>query len=673
MRTRTSRTRSIVGVLSAAMTVAFFSGGARADWSRRFPESLPEGRFMHALAYDENNSEIVLFGGSTTIPQGDTWVWDGNNWHRRRPVRTPGPRIGHAMAYFAARHRVTLFGGQDANTVSFDDTWEWDGEDWVRVQVVTSPSPRHFHAMAYDSARSRLVLFGGLASSGALGDTWEFDGSVWQARQPANSPPARYRHAMAYDEVRQRVVLFGGSSGADALLGDTWEWNGVNWVLRTSSSSPAPRFGHTMAWEAERLRVALYGGRGAIKDLADTWEWDGGNWVQRPLSPAPVARRHHGMAYDRDHGRLVIFGGNGARRDHWELSPVDASAEVACGTGEGGGGVVDILGGPLTGMRPIGPRRLPWNAYNTAVGHTRPACGNVDGDPWDELIVGIGSFPGRGGFVVVLDDGLHDHRVLRWIRVPWSAYVQAEGSTRPACGDLDGDGRAEIVVGLGPHPAAGGFFVVFGNTTDNFARRAWGRVRWQAYNSANGETRPACGDIDNDGLDEIVIGLGRFARTGGFLFTYDDAEAGYPLLRTTRLDWSAYNAANGETWPACGNMDDDAADEVLVGIGRFPGEGGRCRLLDDAEEDHAPLGWLDVGWGAYKAANGEVRPATGELDGTYGDEIVLGLGSHPAAGGYFPVCDVTQGVFIRLIWGRLTLSAYNSTNGESFPAVGRLR
>ncbi|GEM_PF-3683858 len=673
MHTIGNRTLAPLGTLLVAALLFASARGAWADWSQRYPANKPDARSMHGMALDEDTNEVILFGGGTGVPVGDTWAWDGLDWSRRLPTHSPGPRIGHAMAWFAAMHHIVLFGGQNASSVSLDDTWEWTGADWVRVPIVVSPSPRHFHAVAYDSARSRLVLFGGRGSAGALGDTWEYDGTFWRARQPATLPPARFLHAMAYDEVRQRVVLFGGTNDAGALLGDTWEWNGVDWSRRTPPVSPDARYGHAMAWDAERGRVALFGGRGTTKDLADAWEWDGANWVQRPLLSAPAGRRQHAMVYDRSRDRMLLFGGSGSRRDHWELSPVDASSEIACGSGGGGDGIVDLFGGPLTAMRYIGLRRLPWEAYDQAVGQTRPACGDMDGDPWDELVVGIGPYPGNGGFVVVMDDGLHRHAVLRWVRVPWAAYNQAEGSTRPACGDLDGDGKDEIVVGLGPYPAAGGIFVVFGNSTDNYAVHKWGRVRWTGYNTANGETRPACGDIDDDGLDEIVIGLGRYARTGGYLFTYDDADEDYAFLRTIRLDWTEYNAANGETWPACGNFDDDDADELVLGTGRFPMTGGRCRVLDDAEEDHAGLAWLGVGWAAYTNDNGEARPATGELDGTEGDEVVLGLGPFPVSGGWFTVFDPRQGSWVRLAWGRVTRTAYNAANGETFPAVGKLR
>lgn len=669
-RTTTSRTAFAAGLLVFLLSLV---GRAQADWFQHPSQHAPDGRSMHAVATDPDNEEVVLFGGSATSTLGDTWTWDGDDWSNPQPLHAPGPRLGHAMAWFAAGHRVLLFGGEDPNTNDLDDTWIWNGADWAPLQPIHSPSPRHFMAVAYDVARQRLVLFGGRGSAGALGDTWEFDGVEWGVRQPTAHPSARYSHAMAYDATRGRVVLFGGTDDAGAYLGDTWEYDGVNWTPFTPAASPSPRYGASMTFDEERGTVQLFGGRGATKDCGDVWEWDGTNWSQRTAVSGPTARRHGAMAYDWVRGRVILFGGSGARRDLWELSTVDSCAEIVTGTGAGGGAGLNVFGNLLAGVRPISLAQVPWAAYNQAVGETHPACGNLDGDPWDELVVGLGSYRTNGGYAAVLDDGLHRNRLLKWLRVPWAAYDQADGSTRPACGDLDGDGEAEIVVGLGSYTPAGGYFCVYGGGSRQYALQRWLRVSWGPYNAANGSTRPACGDVDGDGKDEIVIGLGSFSSAGGWTYLYDDASAGYAFLRNVRLDWSAYNSVNGETWPACGDVDRDGKDELLLGTGSFPTQGGQCRVLDDATHNFAPVTWLSLGWPEYRTANGECRPAVGELDGTAGEEVVLGLGRYPALGGYFAIFNGSDGNYARLMWGRVPRLAYDQANGETWPAIGKLR
>ena len=90
---------------------------------------------------------------------------------------------------------------------------------------------------------------------------------------------------------------------------------------------------------------------------------------------------------------------------------------------------------------------------------------------------------------------------------------------------------------------------MFDYAPGHVTHQAWGQIRWTAYNTLWGETRPACGDVDGDGKDEIVVGL---AHDGaGYLEVLDDQTAGYDHLWWARVHWNTYNQVNGETWPAC--------------------------------------------------------------------------------------------------------------------------
>jgi hypothetical protein len=89
---------------------------------------------------------------------------------------------------------------------------------------------------------------------------------------------------------------------------------------------------------------------------------------------------------------------------------------------------------------------------------------------------------------------------------------------------------------------------VFDDAEAGYGHVAWPQVKWGAYNSASGETRPACGDIDRDGRDEIVVGLGQGGL--GYLEVFDDAVTGHVHVAWPRVQWGSYNTTNGGTWPA---------------------------------------------------------------------------------------------------------------------------
>ncbi len=184
----------------------------------------------------------------------------------------------------------------------------------------------------------------------------------------------------------------------------------------------------------------------------------------------------------------------------------------------------------------------------------------------------------------------------------WSGNFEVSSTNVTVPDILLSKGLESLIIGLGSYPSAGGFAEV---CATDYTPDAWLRVKWSAYNSANGETRIATGDIDGDGKDEIVIGLGAGGK--GFVEVLDDASTGYAHLAWPRVKWSSYNSSNGETRPACGDIDGDGKDEIAIGLGS--GASGFVEVLDDASAGYAHLAWPAVKWYDYCANNGVTRPA----------------------------------------------------------------
>ncbi len=342
-------------------------------------------------------------------------------------------------------------------------------------------------------------------------------------------------------------------------------------------------------------------------------------------------------------------------------TPSAANILLGQGSSSAGGGYFAVHGGTEHNFMPNAFAQLPWPAYNSGGGGVRLATGDVDGDGLDEVVVGL---EGRGnGYVAVLDDAAHGYALLSWIRVAWPEYNAANGEVFPAVGDIDGDGRDEIVLGLGS--GGGGWYQIVDDATRDFRHLAWKQVSWPAYNRGAGSTHPTMGDVDGNGVEEIVLGLG--SGSNGWLEVVNGAASSFAHRHWIRIAWNDYASANGTTYPAAGDLDGDGRAEIVVGLGA--GSNGYFEVIDDANTSFRHLEWEQVSWAAYNAFNGETHPAVGNVDGDAAAEIVIGLGEFAGNGGWFEIRDDAARGYVSRGWRNIGWSAFTTTGGALFPAI----
>jgi RHS repeat-associated protein len=167
----------------------------------------------------------------------------------------------------------------------------------------------------------------------------------------------------------------------------------------------------------------------------------------------------------------------------------DGTPDIISGPGKGGGSLVKVFSG-------VNGRLLQsFNAY--APGQTDGvfvAAGDVNGDGRADIITGtdVGAKP-----LVKVFSGVDDSLLSSFISDP----LAGANGVRVAAGDVNGDGKADIITGAGP----GGpprVTVVDGVThkeLDNFYAADW---------SFRGGVYVAAADLDSDGKADVITGAG---------------------------------------------------------------------------------------------------------------------------------------------------------------------
>ena len=367
-----------------------------------------------------------------------------------------------------------------------------------------------------------------------------------------------------------------------------------------------------------------------------------------------------GNGKDRAGESYVVFG---------KASPFGASIDLATIAAGSGGFVIS------------GQDRVDYAGSSVA------SAGDINGDGFDDLIIGAPSADGAGNAKNSAGDtyvvfgkasgwgGPIDLAVIAggtggFVINGQDANDRSGQSVAPA-GDINGDGFADLIIGAlngdGNNPNSsdnrGESYIIFGKLGGwevNQRTPIWG----QDFDDRSGRSVASAGDVNGDGLADLLIGapngdganngksnagdsyvifgktsgwdqaidLGQVAAgTGGFVIHGQDTSdaAGNTVASAGDVNGDGYDdliiAASGGD--AAGNAKSGAGETYVV-FGRSSGWGAPIDLATVAA---GMGGFVIYGQDAYDQSSFSVAPA-GDINGDGFDDLIIGARSADAAG-----------------------------------------
>jgi hypothetical protein len=255
--------------------------------------------------------------------------------------------------------------------------------------------------------------------------------------------------------------------------------------------------------------------------------------------------------------------------------PTNPDQLIVAGSGAGGSPRVNVFDTQ-------GRLLFSFLAFSPAfTGGVRVAVGDVNGDSTPDIIVGAG--PGGGPQVKVFDgtklgrtqaDGqLAPAAVL----ASFFAYPAAfTGGVNVAAGDVNDDGKADIITGAG---AGGGPHVKIFNGA-NFGVMA----SFFAYASSfTGGVSVAAGDITADGHADVITGAGpgggpQVKAFDGASLAAGGSTAAAAVANPLKNFYAFAAAFNGGVTVAAGDLNGDSKADIIAGAGR--GGGPQVKAFD---------------------------------------------------------------------------------------------
>lgn len=211
------------------------------------------------------------------------------------------------------------------------------------------------------------------------------------------------------------------------------------------------------------------------------------------------------IAVATDTGLVAILDKANASQVYATFQPFRSTNPVNLAVGDFNGDRLDDVVAACDGSVRVqttgGVLLRSFSAYPGFSGGVRVAVGDVNGDGQLDIVTGAGA-GAPGGHVKVFDGATG--ALLYSFQTESPGYL---GGVFVAAGDIDGDGRADIIVGNAGElvPAVKVFNGATGALHANFL----------AYDPAfQGGVRVAAGDVNGDGRADIIVGAGPGAPGG---------------------------------------------------------------------------------------------------------------------------------------------------------------
>ncbi len=251
------------------------------------------------------------------------------------------------------------------------------------------------------------------------------------------------------------------------------------------------------------------------------------------------------------------------------------------------GAVFAYYGGPV-GLLPVHQWMFLGSVLDMELGYAVNAAGDVNGDGFDDVIIGTHMTPTGQAFVFQGSPVGLDLAPL-WIGSGEQQLGDGFGMAVNTAGDVDGDELDDIIIGA-PYFDIPGHFVPDGGRVYVFSGADVSAgindpaAAWRAQNSEIGSSSAfgysvgTAGDVDGNGFDDVIIGAPFYfdgevetGYAGIFSGTLEGLPGGWgTITNTVAADWNSYaffypNAQYGFSVGTAGDVNQDGFDDVIVG------------------------------------------------------------------------------------------------------------
>ena len=297
--------------------------------------------------------------------------------------------------------------------------------------------------------------------------------------------------------------------------------------------------------------------------------------------------------------------------------------------GEFNEGVAYVYLGSASGLAANPAWSAEGNQGGAGFGGSVSTAGDVNGDGYDDVIIGAGSYDNGEedeGAIFVFPGTAEGVSTTPWLRD--SNQVDAGLVSVSTAGDINGDGYDEIVAGsrgydYNEEVGVGAVFIWFGTEKGPLNNPVV--LEGNQAGAWFGTSVSTAGDVNGDGFDDVIVGASSYENGEeyeGAAFLYTGSELGISLSPAWMMESNHYGAGFGCLVSTAGDVNNDGYGDVIIGAWGYEDYKGAAFVYLGSTSGLADYpSWSVVGDQTRDELVG--RTTAGDVNGDGYDDVIV--------------------------------------------------